>query len=394
LLGHSAAAVQPGFGPEGKTLYTASHDGTAIAWDPSGKRGLGRPFEFTQDSQFRGLGSANSEYLHPGVFVADGRLIAVGLKKEGIRFFDARRLAPDGAPLLGTGGEVRALALSPDGRTLAAGSWNGKVTLWDVASRSLRHGPFNVSSDYVQGMSFSADGTMLAIAAASEGVKLWDVATAEPRGRIADGSEVGAVAFSPSEPFLADVLFGYLDHPERAGDVEIWDATQRRLIREIDLDAGPGDLFGNAIAFAPHGRVVASSGVGDPFVHLWDVQSGELVRELEQNVGGVLMLEFSPDGSLLAASGYGGPFVALLDVASGEKIGPRLTATAGGDRVMVDFSPDGRHLLQTHSNGTGAVWDVDPASWARRACDLANRTLTHEEWEKFLPGRPYEPACQ
>ena len=28
------------------------------------------------------------------------------------------------------------------------------------------------------------------------------------------------------------------------------------------------------------------------------------------------------------------------------------------------------------------------------ACDLANRTLTHEEWEEVLPGRPYEPACR
>ena len=40
----------------------------------------------------------------------------------------------------------------------------------------------------------------------------------------------------------------------------------------------------------------------------------------------------------------------------------------------------------TLANGEGAVWDVDPASWARRACALANRTLTREEWETFLPG--------
>jgi hypothetical protein len=48
----------------------------------------------------------------------------------------------------------------------------------------------------------------------------------------------------------------------------------------------------------------------------------------------------------------------------------------------------------TSANGQGAVWDVDPASWARRACALANRTLTREAWHEFLAGRPYEPACQ
>ena len=39
----------------------------------------------------------------------------------------------------------------------------------------------------------------------------------------------------------------------------------------------------------------------------------------------------------------------------------------------------------THGNGQGAVWDVDPESWKRRACALANRTLTREEWERVPP---------
>ncbi len=44
-------------------------------------------------------------------------------------------------------------------------------------------------------------------------------------------------------------------------------------------------------------------GGDDPLVHLWDVRTGKLVRELEQDVGGVLALEFSPDGRILAISG-------------------------------------------------------------------------------------------
>ena len=60
---------------------------------------------------------------------------------------------------------------------------------------------------------------------------------------------------------------------------------------------------------------------------------------------------------------------------------------------MLDLSADGRRLLMTNGNGQGAVWNIDPESWAQRACTLANRTLTREEWEEFLPGRRYEPAC-
>ena len=382
LRGHSASAAQPEFSPDGKTLYTASHDGTAIAWRIAGDRGLRRPFEFTP-------GRAARDFRHPGAYVLDGRLIAVGLKGRGIGFRDGETLVRAGAPLLKTGGEVNALATSLDGRTLAAGTRNGTVTLWDVASRSLLRGPFDVASGRVEGMSFNADETMLATAGPN-GVRLWDVATGVARGRVGDGSAVGAVAFSPAAPLVAIVTAGYPDWAEQGGVVEVWDTTQRSLVLRLRPDVA-GDVLGYALAFTPDGRVLASGGLGDRFVHLWDVEKGMPLRELEQNVGGVHSLEFSPDGRTLAVGGYGEQYAALLDVETGAQLGPRLTS--GRDSAWVDVSPDGRSLLQTHGSGEGAVWDIDPESWARRACALANRTLTQEEWKKFLPGRPYEPAC-
>ena len=125
-------------------------------------------------------------------------------------------------------------------------------------------------------------------------------------------------------------------------------------------------------------------------VRLWEVRTRKLVHELDQGGNGAFTLEFSPDGRTLAVSGFE-PVASLWDVGTGTQIGPQLTA--GDRRTMIDLSPDGRRLLETHGNGQGAVWDVDPESWERRACDLANRTLTREEWEEFFPGRPYEPAC-
>ena len=382
LRGHSASAAQPEFSPDGKTLYTASHDGTAIAWRIAGDRGLRRPFAFTP-------GRAARDFRHPGAYVLDGRLIAVGLKGRGIGLRDGETLTRAGAPLLKTGGEVNALASDPDGRLLAAGTKAGKVTLWDVASRSLRLGPFRVSKTSVESLSLSPDETMLATAGTA-GVRLWDVATGAARGRVGDDSSVGAVAFSPAAPLVAIVVAGYPDPDEQAGVVEVWNVTRRSLVMSLRPDLAP-DVIGYALAFTPDGRVLASGGIGDRFVHLWDVEKGKLLRELELNVGGVHSLEFSLDGRTLAVGGYGEPYAALLDVATGAQLGPRLTA--GRDAAMIDVSPDGRSLLQTHGNGEGAVWDIDPESWARRACVLANRTLTQKEWKDFLPGRPYKPAC-
>ena len=155
-------------------------------------------------------------FRHPGAYVLDGRLIAVGLKGRGIGFRDGETLARAGAPLLKTGGEVNALA-SESGRADCSrpAPKAGKVTLWDVASRSLRLGPFSVSKTSVESLSLSADETMLATAG-SDGVRLWDVATGAARGRVGDGSAVGAVAFSPAAPLVAIVVAGYPDPAEQA----------------------------------------------------------------------------------------------------------------------------------------------------------------------------------
>ncbi len=381
LHGHLRSVWQPAFSPDGDTLYTASSDGTAIAWDLSGDRRLGRRFRFTHD---RGLGDWPDR--HPGKFSPDGRLIAVGLNEGGIRLWDARKLIPAGAPLLSTGGEVTALAFSPDGRTLAAVTHLGQATIWDLESRSLRQGPFQVAS-FAVGVSINADGTMLATAGGA-GVQLWDVETGTALGRIGDGRNAGDVAFSPTEPLVAFIVDGYLQ--SGGGDAEIWDVARRSLVTTLHRDDN-ADFLGWAVAFSPDGSMLATGG-DDPLVHLWDVRTGKLVRELEQNVGNaVWAIEFSRDGRILAISG-GDSFASLWDVVTGAQIGPRLGA--GSRESMHSLSPDGRRLLITSGNGQGAIWNIDPEWWPQRACALANRTLTRKEWEEFLPGRPYEPACR
>jgi WD40 repeat protein len=309
----------------------------------------------------------------------------VSLEHSGIELRNTSDLLPNGARLERTGGEVTALAFSPDGRTLAAVTQNGMATIWDLKSRSLRRGPFRVDPTTAVAVSISADGTMLATAG-GDGAELWDAATGDSLGHIGDYSAPGDIAFSPHGTLVAFVRDGY--RAGGGGDVQVWDAARRSLVTRILVDEV--SVFGWAIAFSPDGRTIATGGL-DTLVHLWDVRTGALVRELKHNVGtAVLSLGFSPDGRILAMSG-GEAFASLWDVAEGVPIGPRLSV--GGREVSLDVSPDGRRLLTTHGDGKGTVWNIDARAWAQRACSLANRTLTRDEWEEFLPGRPYEPAC-
>ena len=370
LRGHSNFVQQPVFSVDGEPLYTVSHDGTAIAWDLTGERRLGRHFTFTHDREFSKTGYDG----HPGRLSPDGRFIAVGLKEQGVALWDARQLRPVGARLHDTGGEVKSLDFSPDGKTLAAVTEN-ILTLWDVGSRSRLHELYAGNPSRVLAVGFSPDGATLATASSDLGLQLWNAATGE---RLDDPGLAGSasdVAFSADGGMMASGS----DH----GVAEVWDAATRRSI--ATFDGTPAD----SVALSPDGHFLAVGGDGR-VVRVWDVRTRKLMHELDQGGNGAFTLEFSPDGRTLAISGFE-PAASLWDVASGTQIGPPLTA--GDRRTMIDLSADGRQMLEVHGNGKGAVWDVDPESWKRRACDLANRTLTREEWEEFLPGRPYEPAC-
>jgi hypothetical protein len=62
--------------------------------------------------------------------------------------------------------------------------------------------------------------------------------------------------------------------------------------------------------------------------------------------------------------------------------------------MAVAFTPDGKRLVTGHSNGQVGIWDVDVARWPERACQLAQRNLTREEWRSLAGDEvPYVAAC-
>jgi WD40 repeat protein len=109
--------------------------------------------------------------------------------------------------------------------------------------------------------------------------------------------------------------------------------------------------------------------------------------------GGVALMDvaLAPDGRTIAAIGNDG-VVRLWSRTGGRTLGPAMKSHFGSGLTVV-FTHDGRHLWTAGVDSAVSAWDLEPGRWLARACELAGRNLTQDEWRQYLPERPYRQTC-
>jgi len=129
---------------------------------------------------------------------------------------------------------------------------------------------------------------------------------------------VESVAFSPDNKTL---LTGSHD-----GTMILWDVVTSKQLRSIEGHReGERSATVNSVAFSPDGKTIAfESQTGmDPFapgiINVWDISTGKELRRMVGHQNRVSSLVFSADGKLLA-SGSWDKTVKLWDVSSGQQI--------------------------------------------------------------------------
>ena len=140
----------------------------------------------------------------------------------------------------------------------------------------------------------------------------------------------------------------------------------------------------------PTGRFIALA-MGAGTLRILDAKDGHaLAPPLPANAGEALNVSISPDGHYIAISGEP-PRLTVWDTRTFRQVGVPLPLDVNALDARARFAPDGR--LVVASGSVVRVFTIDPAQWLARACREAGRTLTREEFEEVLPGRPYAPAC-
>lgn len=363
------------FAPGGERLVMERSDGTLLLWDTAERprAPLGR--------------SLAGDGVRSVAFDPGGERLAMGGSDGSIRLWNVATGKPEGRPLLGHGDAVTGLAFSPDGSRLASASLDQSLRLWDLASGRQMPEDLGQYHAAVTGVAFSPDGKLLA-SSSGEGypeVRLWDVGRRQPKKNLAvTGEAVTSVAYSPDGERLAAGAKG-------KSAVVLWQVETWKN----ETLAGLSEEGASCVAFSSDGKLLAAGGENGSLV-LWNPRTAQQVgaaRSREAPGRAVKAVAFSPDGKLLA-SGHDGGTVVLWDVTARK---PRELGTLEGYTEAVNAlafsSPEGRLLASVNDDGTVRLWDVDPAAWKERACRIANRPLTDDEWESFLPGMEPRPTC-
>jgi hypothetical protein len=107
---------------------------------------------------------------------------------------------------------------------------------------------------------------------------------------------------------------------------------------------------------------------------------------------GLMPFASSRDGNIWALDQPKTNSVALWDKSTGRELGPELAGHSATVRTAA-FSGDGRRLVTVDARQQIMLWDLNPDSWAERACIIANRNFSWDEWLQSFAERPYQKTC-
>ncbi len=371
LTGHTDSMYSVAFAPGtgATTLASGGADGTITLWDDPPRKWLGRPLR-------------HSEWVTRVAFSPKGDLLASS--GAGLILWDAVNSKALDPALLPRSEAVGGVAFSPDGQMLASGSRDGKITLWNVSQRQALPERLGDDATEVSSLTFQPalepdqKAKVLSWGKKDGTIVLWEVDNHRPSGPPLTGHQAAVVslAFSRDGRTLAS---GDID-----GSVILWDADSRKPLTPA---LGGHEKGVTCLAFSPDGSTLAS-GSYDKNIFLWDVKNRQYLAKLTKHRGAVNALEFSPDGKMLA-SGSDDKTIVLWDVATRRAVGPPLKEQNAAVHGLA-FSPDGKtlasgsYMADARDNWPIVLWDVSFDSWQSRACQIADRNLTQEEWGLYL----------
>lgn len=354
LSGHRQAIVGAWFSKDQETIYTVSKDGALFVWkymlrydapeDADENDGDNLQWGIAQRHFFM----QNNAHVTCAGFHSESKLLVTGFS-HGLFFIHE---LPDFAQVQSLSisqNEIDFVAINKTGEWLAFGASKlGQLLVWEWQSESYvlkQQGHF----DSINTIVYSPEGQRIITAADDGKIKVWDVNSGfcvvtftEHMGAVTacEFAKRGNVLFTAS-----------LD-----GSVRAWDLIRYRNFRTF---TAPSRLSFSSLAVDPSGEVVCAGSIDSFDIHIWSVQTGQLLDQLSGHEGPVSSLAFSPDAGTLV-SGSWDKTVRVWNIFARTQTSEPLQLMA--DILCVAFRPDSKQIAVTTLDGSLTFWSVSDAA--------------------------------
>jgi WD40 repeat protein len=347
FLGHEAPVQSVAVSPDGRYGISGDESGLVILWNLDTGEVLRRL-------------EGHTDTVASLAFTPDGRHAVSASQDKTLIYWDLeegeiiRRLT-------GHIDAVNTVAVSPDGRFAASGSGRGgedednSLRLWDLQSgqEARRFTFFRYS---VNDVSFTPNGEHLVVGTETEGFIVLNIKTGKALVRNNIIGMMAEVVVTPDGRFALTADSDYSIH--------IWDLQTGQVVTE--LESHNSTIYG--LAISPDGKRALG---GSKVVIEYDLETGE---QLNQFNFGANAIAYLPNGHA-ALVGSQDQTLRLLALESGTEIG-RLPASIDWIRGAA-YSPQGRTLVANDTQYL-SLWDLETGD------NIWNATADTSFWEITL----------
>ncbi|PHH63470.1 hypothetical protein CDD81_5849 [Ophiocordyceps australis] len=349
LSGHKQAVVGAWFSKDQETIYTVSKDGAVFDWRYV--KSIGSDDDDDEsDMRWRIVERhyfmQGSAHVKCATFHPEMDLLVAGFSNGIFGLYEMPDLN-NIHKLSISQNEIDFVAINMSGEWLAFGASKlGQLLVWEWQSESYilkQQGHF----DSINSLVYSPDGQRVITTADDGKIKVWDTQsgfctvtfTEHTSGVTACQFAKGNVLFSAS-----------LD-----GSIRAWDLIRYRNFRTF---TAPTRLSFSCLAVDPSGEIIAAGSLDSFDIHLWSVQTGQLLDQLAGHEGPVSALSFAPSGGALV-SGSWDRTARIWSIFSRTQTSEPLQLQA--DVLDVAIRPDSLQLAVSTLDGQLTFWSLADA---------------------------------
>jgi serine/threonine protein kinase len=182
-------------------------------------------------------------------------------------------------------GFIYSVRFSPDGNILASGAADRRIRLWNTNTGKIIS-TLNGHQDSVMAMQFMPNGKILVSAGADRSIRFWDIEQRQLLKTVeAHDLPINALVISQDGRLIVS---GSNDRTVRIRQLGTPDSHILQGHQESVL----------AVAISPDGKTIASGSI-DGIVHLWDVDSQQLINSFQAHQSAVKSIVFQINGQFL-----------------------------------------------------------------------------------------------